>query len=141
MGTPISSEIYWLGWSIILTAAMVIPYAAYRTKKIGGLWQVFLTPLPGDNPFDDEWAHRAYRAHMNAFESIAVFAPAALMIEVTGTGTEFTATVAAAYFIARVIYAPLYYFNIPVLRTAVWFVGLIASLYLVAHVLTSTVGV
>lgn len=35
-----SDEIYWLTWNIVLTAAMVIPYALYRMKKLGGLWNV-----------------------------------------------------------------------------------------------------
>jgi len=131
-----SDEIYWLTWNVVLTAAMVIPYAVYRTKKLGGLWQVFLRPLPGDNPFDDEWAHRAYRAHMNAFEGIALFAPVAIAVHVTGSGNEATAIAAATYFWARLIYAPLYYFKVPVLKTAVWFVGLGATLYLAYELLT-----
>jgi len=57
-----SEEIYWLTWNVALTAVMVLPYAVYRVGKLGGLWQAFLRPLPGDSPFDDEWAHRAYRA-------------------------------------------------------------------------------
>ena len=134
MENNISPEIYWLAWTVILTAAMVIPYAVYRTRKIGGLLQVFMRPLPGDNPFDDDWAHRAYRAHMNAFEGIALFAPAVLAVQVTGTNTEMTALAAAAYFWARLAYAPMYYFSVPVLRTALWFVGLLASLYLAFHV-------
>ena len=109
---------------------MVAPYAVYRTVKIGGLWQAFLRPLPGDNPFDDDWAHRTYRAHMNAFEAIALFAPMAIAIHVTGTGNDVTAYASATFFWARLIYTPLYYFKVPVLRTAVWMVGFVATLVL-----------
>ena len=98
-----SDEIYWLAWNVVLTAAMVIPYALYRMNKLGGLWQVFLTPLPGDNPFDDKWAHRAYRAHMNAFEGIALFAPMALAVHVTGISIEFTVLACATFFWARFV--------------------------------------
>lgn len=125
-----SLEIYWLTLSIVLTALMVVPYAAYRTKKLGGLWQVFVRPLPGDNPFDDEWAHRAYRAHMNTFEAIALFAPLAIAVHVTGSGNEVTANASATFFWARLIYAPLYYFKVPILRTAIWMVALVATLVL-----------
>lgn len=131
-----SDEIYWLTWNVVLTAVMVIPYAVYRVGKLGGLLQAFVRPLPGDSPFDDAWAHRAYRAHMNAFEGIALFAPVAIGVHVTGTGTEATAIACQTYFWARLIYAPMYYFNVPVLRTAIWFVGLAATLYL-AYVLLS----
>jgi len=130
-----TDEIYWLTLNVILTALMVIPYAVYRTRKLGGLWQVFKTPLPGDSPFDDEWAHRAYRAHMNAFEGIALFAPLAIAVHVTGVANDTTAIACAIYFWARLVYAPLYYFDVPVLKTASWFVGLIATLTLAYQLL------
>ena len=125
-----SPEIYWLTLSVVLTALMVTPYAVYRTIKIGGLWQVFVRPLPGDNPFDDDWAHRAYRAHMNAFEAIALFAPVAIAVHVTGASNDMTAYASATFFWSRLIYPPLYYFKVPVLRTAVWMVGFVATLTL-----------
>jgi len=130
-----SPEIYWMTLNVILTAVMVIPYAIYRTRKLGGLWQVFKTPLPGDSPFDDEWAHRAYRAHMNAFEGIALFSPLAIAVHVTAMGNEVTAIACATYFWARLVYAPLYYFDVPVFKTGSWFVGLIATLVLAYQLL------
>jgi len=50
------------------------------------------------------------------------------------TGTEMTALASATYFWSRVAYTPLYYFNVPIFRTATWFVGLGAMLYLALHV-------
>ena len=130
-----SPEIYWMTLNVILTTLMVIPYAVYRVQKLGGLWQVFKTPLPGDSPFDDEWAHRAYRAHMNAFEGLALFSPLAIAVHVTGTGNEVTAVACATYFWARLIYGPLYYFDVPVLKTTSWFIGLLATLVLAYQLL------
>lgn len=135
MTATISSEIYWLTWNVVLTAAMVIPYAVYRTGKLGGLLQVLKRPLPGDSPFDDAWAHRAYRAHMNAFEGIALFAPLAIAVHVTGVSNEITAIACATYFWARLIYAPLYYFEVPYVKTPVWFIGLGATLVLAYQLL------
>jgi len=120
----LSSELYWLTLNVLLTAFMVTPYAIYRTQKLGGLVNVFKTPLPGDTPFDDAWAHRAYRAHMNAFEGIALFAPLAIAIEVSGVGNEVTAMASAIYFWARLVYAPLYYFDVPYFKTTAWAIGL-----------------
>lgn len=130
-----SDEIYWLSWSVVLTAAMVIPYAVYRVKKLGGFLQVLLRPLPGDAPFDDAWAHRAYRAHMNAFEGLTLFAPLAIAVHITGIGNEVTALACATYFWARLIYAPMYYFKVPVMRTLVWFVSLGSTLVLAYQLL------
>ena len=135
MSNTLSSEMYWLTLNVILTAAMVIPYAIYRMNKLGGILQVFKTPLPGDSPFDEAWAHRAYRAHMNAFEGIAMFAPLALAVQLSGIGNEVTALACATYFWARLVYAPLYYFDVPYLKTTVWFIGLIATLVLAQQLL------
>jgi len=131
----LSNEMYWLTLNVVLIALMVIPYATYRTIKLGGLIQVFKTPLPGDTPFDDDWAHRAYRAHMNAFEGIALFAPLAIAVHVSGAGNEITAMACAVYFWARLVYAPLYYFDVPYLKTTAWMIGLIATLLLAYELL------
>ena len=136
MNTTLSAELYWLTWNVLLTASMVIPYAVYRTNKLGGLFQVLKRPLPGDSPFDDAWAHRAYRAHMNAFEGLALFAPVAITVHVSGMGNEITAMCSAVFFWARFIYAPLYYFEVPYIKTPVWAVSLVASLTMAYQLLT-----
>ena len=126
----LSSELYWLTLNVVLTAFMVTPYALYRLKKLGGIINVFKSPLPGDSPFDEDWAHRAYRAHMNAFEGIALFAPLAIAVHVSGLSNEITAIACATYFWARLVYAPLYYFDVPYFKTTAWMIGLIATLLL-----------
>ena len=131
----LSSEMYWLTLNVVLTALMVTPYAIYRANKLGGVVNVFKTPLPGDTPFDDEWAHRAYRAHMNAFEGMALFAPLAIAIQVSGAGNEVTAIACAVYFWARLAYAPLYYLDVPYFKTTAWMIGLIATLTLAFELL------
>jgi uncharacterized MAPEG superfamily protein len=72
---------------------------------------------------------------MNAFEGMAMFAPLAIAVAVTGMSNEVTVIACATYFWARLIYAPLYYFKVPVLKTAVWFVGLGATLVLAYELL------
>ena len=131
----LSSELYWLTLNVVLTAFMVTPYAIYRLNKLGGIINVFKSPLPGDTPFDEEWAHRAYRAHMNAFEGIALFAPMAIAVHVSGLGNNVTAAACAIYFWARLIYAPLYYFDVPYFKTTAWMIGLIATLSLAYELL------
>ena len=123
-----SQEIFYLTLSVILTAFMVIPYATYRTVKLGGIFQVFKKPLPGDSPIEIPWAHRSYRAHMNAFEGLILFAPLAIAVHITGSSNEVTASASAIYFWARLIYAPLYYFEVAYWKTSVWSIGFIATL-------------
>lgn len=123
-----SEEIFYLVLSVVLTAIMVLPYAVFRTQKLGGIIQVFKTPLPGDSPIEAPWAHRAYRAHMNAFEGLMLFAPLVIAVHITGSGNEVTAVASATYFWARLVYAPLYYFDVAYLKTTAWSIGFIATL-------------
>lgn len=127
MPPGISNEIYWLGLTTVYTALLVFPYAANRVGRIG-IAQVFLNPLPGDDPFNQAWAHRAYRSQMNAFENLALFAPIAIGIHVTGASNEVTAMASEIFFWARVLHALLFIFNVPIFRTVAYFIGLGATL-------------
>ncbi len=122
-----STEIYWLIWSCVLTALLWLPYAMVRVAKIG-LLRLVMDPLPGDDPFDVPWARRAYRTHMNAIESISVFAPVALAVHVTGSSNEITAMAATIYFFARLVYVPIYIFQVPILRLGLFTVALASTL-------------
>ena len=129
-----SSEIYWLTWTTLLTALLFAPYAYNRISKITFLGAV-RRPLPGDNPFEEQWGHRAYRAHMNAFENLIVFAPLTISVHVTGAGNEITAAACATHFWARLAHAPIYWFNIPYLRFTTYFIALVAMLVLAYQLL------
>jgi uncharacterized MAPEG superfamily protein len=129
-----TNEIYWLTWVTLFSGLLFIPYAYVRISRIG-LVRLLVSPLPGDDPFELEWAHRAYRAHMNAIENIAIFAPLALAVHVTGTGNEVTSQACLVYFWARVIHAPFYIMNTPFVRTIAYFAGLGACLVLAYQLL------
>lgn len=135
MSGTLSSEMYWLTLVTLYSAVLFIPYAIVRIRRIGIL-RVFTNPLPGDDPFQQAWAHRAYRAHMNAIENIAVFAPLALIVQVTGSSNSVTATACAIYFWVRLIHAPFYIFNTPFVRTIAYFIGLGACVVLGYEILT-----
>jgi len=130
----VTDEIYWLTLNVLYTVLLIIPYAYVRISGIGFM-RLLTNPLPGDNPFDQAWAHRAYRAHMNALENIAIFAPLVLVVYVTGSSNETTAQACAVYFWARVIHAPFYIFNTPYVRTIAYFVGLGACFVLAYQIL------
>lgn len=127
-------EIYWLMWTAALTSMLWVPYGAFRISRIG-FARLVMNPLPGDDPFPIEWPHRAYRAHMNALESIAVFAPVALAVAVTGASNHTTAIAAEIYFFVRLAYVPVYIFQVPVLRLGLFMVGLAATLVMAWQVM------
>jgi uncharacterized MAPEG superfamily protein len=72
------------------------------------------------------YARRANWSHQNAFESFAVYAPAALMAYLTGqTGVVVEAAV-IAYLLARLGFAIFYILNVPPLRSLMFGIGSIS---------------
>ncbi|RZM82811.1 MAPEG family protein [Leptolyngbya iicbica] len=69
------------------------------------------------------YAQRANWAHQNSFESLALFAPAALMAYVTGQDSTIALGAAIAYIIARSLYSVFYILDIPILRSAMFAIG------------------
>ncbi|MCK5396546.1 MAG: MAPEG family protein [Gammaproteobacteria bacterium] len=132
-----TGEIYWLTLTTLFSSLLFIPYAYVRISKIGFV-RLLVSPLPGDDPFEKEWAHRAYRAHMNAVENIVIFAPLVLAVQLTGLNNEVTLQACMVYFWARVIHAPFYIFNTPFVRTIAYFVGLGACLVLAYQLLAQS---
>lgn len=132
-----TGEIYWLTLTTLFSSLLFIPYAYVRISNIGFV-RLLVSPLPGDDPFEKEWAHRAYRAHMNAVENIVIFAPLVLAVQLTGLNNEVTLQACMVYFWARVIHAPFYIFNTPFVRTIAYFVGLGACLVLAYQLLAQS---
>jgi len=69
------------------------------------------------------YAQRAYWAHQNAFESLTLFAPAALMAYVTEQTSVVALGVAIAYVVARSLYSLFYILDVPLLRSMMFAVG------------------
>lgn len=132
-----SPEIYWLTWTTVLTALLFVPYAYNRISKIT-LLGAFRRPLPGDAPFEESWGHRTYRAHMNAFENLIVFAPLAISVHVTGIGNAVTAGACAVHFWARLAHAPIYWLNLPWLRFSAYLTALVAYVTLAYQLLSAS---
>ena len=78
---------------------------------------------------------RAKRATANMIESMCMFVPLVLIAAITGKSNEMTAYGALVFFLARLVYAPLYWFGVPVLRSLAWFVGLIGIIMIFLQVL------
>ncbi len=85
-------------------------------------------------------AGRMERALMNCVVGMALFAPAVLIVEITGAASGATLLAAQAFLIARVLYVPVYAAGIPFLRTGVWAVAFLANAYLYWAALTAAGG-
>ncbi|MFT7289235.1 MAG: putative MAPEG superfamily protein [Halieaceae bacterium] len=78
---------------------------------------------------------RLKRAMDNHFEGLILFTIAVLVVVVGNVGNGLTENCAWAYLIARIIYVPAYASGIPMLRSAIWSVGSIATLIMLVTAL------
>ena len=75
------------------------------------------------------------RAHQNAIENLAVFAPLVLVLHATGISTPATATACVVYFYARAVHFVVFTFKIPVLRVVTFAFGFGAQMALALSLL------
>ena len=116
-----STELYWLVMTTLMTALIFVPYIVNRMKE-HGLWLAVWNPQPDTRP-TAPWAERLMRAHANAVENLVVFAPLVLALQVVGTSTAATAYACMVYFFVRLAHVLLYTFAVPLLRTMAFLVG------------------
>jgi MAPEG family. len=72
------------------------------------------------------------RAHLNAIENLAVFAPLVLVGAIIDVSTNATALSARIFVVARLAHYVIYAAGIPVLRTLAFLVGACATLVIAA---------
>ncbi len=128
-----STEIYWLTLTALMTALFWAPYILNRFYEIGILPAVL-------NPNIDEapkatWAQRMMSAHKNAVENLVVFAPLAIAVHLTGMSTELTATAVKVYFFARLIHFVVYSLGVPLMRTVTFLIGFACQMVLALSLL------
>lgn len=75
---------------------------------------------------------RALAAHQNAIEAFPLFAAGVLAALWAEAAQETINTLCIVFIVARAIYMVLYWLDLDKLRSTVWFVGLIASFWLMA---------
>ncbi len=73
---------------------------------------------------------------MNAVENLVVFAPLALAVHATGSGTFVTATASMVYFFARAAHFAIGILGVPIpFRTVAFLVGFLAQIALAGTLL------
>ena len=73
------------------------------------------------------YAQRATWAHQNGFESLMVFAPAALMAYMTGVSSTLAIYAGLTYLVARLLYSVFYILNVPLLRSLMFAIATLCS--------------
>ena len=128
-----STELFWLCWTLAATALFPFPYVLNRVA-VRGVIRTMGNPSPDDKPLAP-WAERAQRAHANAVENLVLFAPAVLAVHLLNRGDSLTAAACGLYFAARMIHYVVYTAGIPVVRTLAYFGGWAAIAILIARLL------
>ena len=128
MITASSPELHWLVLTTLMTGLFWIPYLLQRITARGlgtALWDP-----QGLTHTESGWAKRMMRAHQNAVENLAIFAPLALAVHITGSGTAATAAACMIYFGARATHFVVYSLAVPVFRVVAFATGVGAQMVL-----------
>jgi uncharacterized MAPEG superfamily protein len=119
-----STDLKYLAWTAMLTAALWIPYVVSQVMTNGFLTPPnYVDPAPRPVPL---WGKRADRTYLNAVEVFAPFAALVIVAQLTGKANAMTAFWAACFFWLRLAHAVVYLLAIPYIRTVIFTLGFVA---------------
>jgi uncharacterized MAPEG superfamily protein len=119
-----TTDLSYLAYTAILTAALWIPYVVAQVTTNGPLAPAnYVDPTPRLLP---SWGRRADRAYLNAVECFAPFAALVLVAHVSGKADAMTAFWATCFFWLRLAHAVVYLLAVPYIRTVIFTLGFIA---------------
>ncbi|HEV2675458.1 MAG TPA: MAPEG family protein [Aliidongia sp.] len=116
---------YWM----ILAAAM-LPYLTIVLVKRAGARRFDNHKPRAWLEAQSGWQQRGDWAHRNHFEIFPIFAAAVLVAELTHARQERIDLLAGAFILLRVVYTALYLADKATLRSVVWGLGFVATLWL-----------
>jgi uncharacterized MAPEG superfamily protein len=121
---PLPTEMVMLALGVVLLLVQLFLQSISATSEIGSDYMAG----PRDDPRELKgvFANRADRAFRNLLQTFPAFAALTLALVVTGRTGGLGALAAQVWVVARVLYVPLYFIQIPFARTLVWFVSILA---------------
>jgi len=128
-----SPELGWLSLTAMMTGLLWVPYIINRLME-QGVPQALWDPA-GATATRRAWAERMMKAHANAVENLVVFAPLAIAVHLSGSGTAATANAAMVYFFARLGHFLVFTFGVPVLRVVLFALGFVCQAVLALNLL------
>ena len=128
-----TTELYWLTLTALMTALFWVPYVLNR-MVVSGLGGALASAAP-EGSAHSPWAQRAMKAHYNAVENLAIFAPAVLVAHLLNISTPATKAAVVVYFFARLLHFVVYSAGIPAARTLTFTAGWIAQMLVLASIL------
>ena len=125
--------LHWLAAVVLLTLLGAFPYVVQRTLALGPS-RAFGNPTIDGDLSMAPWAQRSKRAHANAVENLALFAPALLAAHALNVSPGTLSSAAFIYFWVWVTHYVVYLLGIPVVRTLAHLVGLSAIAWIVIQI-------
>src|SRR5215470_4612976 len=116
-----------------MTALFWAPYVLNRIA-VSGLGGALAGTSPTSEGHSD-WANRAIKAHTNAIENLAIFAPIVLTAHALGISNSATQAAVVVYFFARLAHYLVYAAGIPAARTLTFTAGWLAQITVIAAIL------
>ena len=120
-------------WSLILAFVQIILFDVVRTGQYGLKWNT--GPRDEAVPEISPMGGRLKRAQDNLFETLPLFIAAVLVAHISGRETDMVTLGAEIWFVARVVYVPLYAFGVRQIRSLVWLVSTAGLIMVVIPIL------
>ena len=118
-----TTELYILGWTLVLAIVQFLLPAGARNQQTGIEWNAGPRDTPPPPP--SKLGGRLQRAQANLYESLPLFAAAVLIAHVAHREGTLTLAGAWLFLLARIVYLPLYALGVPVVRSLAWVASLL----------------
>jgi uncharacterized MAPEG superfamily protein len=128
-----TTELYLLACTLVLAVLQIMLTSILRTRETGGAYNT--GPRDDEGPPVGKLTGRMQRAQKNLYETLPLFMGAVLIVALAGRENTLSFYGAWMYFLARIVYVPLYAVGVPVLRTLTWLISLIGMLMVLAAAL------
>ncbi len=118
-----TTDLKYLAYTAILTAALWIPYVVAQVMTNGFLAPPnYIDPTPRPVPL---WGKRADRTYLNAVEVFAPFAALVIVAQLAGKANAMTAFWTSCFFWLRLAHAVVYLLGVPYVRTVIFTLGFV----------------
>ena len=121
---PLPVEIVMLALGVVLLLVQLFLQSVPAAMEMGTDYKA--GPRDETRVLRGVFAGRADRAFRNLLETFPVFAALSLALVVTGRTGGLGALGAEAWVVLRILYVPLYFIQIPLARSLVWFAAFFA---------------
>lgn len=131
-----STEISVIVMSLILYFVMVMVQQANNTITGGPSYSLSNREKKLDSPL----ARRLADNVRNSIESLIIYVPLVLIIEVLNLNSDLTANGSWVYLISRIAFSIFFIFGVFALRSVAWMIGVIGIIMIAWPLLTSLFG-